>query len=213
MSSRSDRAAAGRGRRGGRRRAARAESRRRELGEAWLRLHAAPDAAALTAEILRGTADLLDPQRVLLVLRQAGALRVAGSRLPRGEDPAALLKAITPWLDEAARTRRARLWHGPDGASPRNQRSCLVAPLVALDETVGFLYADVEGSVGRFEAPDRDLLELLAAHAGLALVGPRPATAASLRAPQPESGLAPVNEILQGISAGLDFNAIIELVG
>ena len=82
---------------------------------------------------------LLGAQRVLLLLDAADAPEIASANLPRGEDPAALLRAITPWLDQARDMRAAALRHGPEGADALNQRSCLVAPLVAQAELLGFL--------------------------------------------------------------------------
>ena len=38
------------------------------------------------------------------------------------------------------------------------QRSCLVAPAVAQERLLGFVYADIEGEFGRFTDADRDLL-------------------------------------------------------
>ena len=57
------------------------------------------------------------------------------------------------------------------------QRSCLLAPLVAplvgplvgQTQLLGFLYADIEGAVGRFTETDRDLLGRLATQAAVAL--------------------------------------------
>ena len=53
-----------------------------------------------------------------------------------------------------------RLRHGPEHAAPAEQRSCLVAPLVAQNRLLGFLYADIEGAFGRFHDTDRDLLAI-----------------------------------------------------
>ena len=113
--------------------------------------------------------ELSGAERVLLVLAEAGAWQIAGSLLPAGEDAAALLQAVTPWLEEAARSRAVRLRHGPDGAAAVDQRSCLVAPLVVQQRVLGFLYADIEGIFGRFHAADRDQLAMLAAQAAVAL--------------------------------------------
>ncbi|MCB2021996.1 MAG: GAF domain-containing protein, partial [Burkholderiaceae bacterium] len=129
---------------------------------------------------LRGSAELQDflideitelsgAERVLLVLDGADGARIAGALLPRGEDAADLLRAITPWLDEARSTREARLRHGPQGAAEVDQRSCLVAPLVAQGRVTGFVYADIEGAFGRFGDIDRDLIGMLAGQAAVAL--------------------------------------------
>jgi signal transduction histidine kinase/CheY-like chemotaxis protein/putative methionine-R-sulfoxide reductase with GAF domain len=112
-------------------------------------------------------------QRVLLVLETPVGWQAAGSRLPPGEDEQALLTAVRPWLDESRRTRRARLRHGPEGAKAADQRSCLVAPLIAEGELLGCLYADIDGARGRYAAADRDQLARLADRAALALANAR----------------------------------------
>ena len=112
-------------------------------------------------------------QRVLLVLSGPDGLRIAGSLVPQGEDARTLLHAVTPWLSEAGRTRAVSLRHGPEGANPIDQRSCLIAPLIAQRELLGYLYADIEGAVGRFDDADRDLLAMLASQAAVALANIR----------------------------------------
>ncbi len=113
---------------------------------------------------------LLGARRVLLVLQTHSApQRIAGAHLPKGERAEALLQAVTPWLMEARETQSGRLRHGPDGAAAIHQRSCLVAPLVAPQGLLGWLYADIEGRHGRFEAADLALLAMLASQATAAL--------------------------------------------
>ncbi len=179
--------------------AARAEGRAREA-EIGQRLVA--DAAA------SGPAD-----RVLLVVESATGRRIAGSLLPRQETGPVLLQAITPWLDEAGRTGRPRLRHGPGGAAARDQRSCIVAPLRRGSERLGFLYVDVEGRHGRFAAADRDRLARLAALGAEALSELRRAEALAPQVRQREAELGVINSIQQGVGAELDFQAIVELVG
>jgi GAF domain-containing protein/CheY-like chemotaxis protein len=124
--------------------------------------------AALHADIVRQATRLLGAQRVMLTL-QPGPAAPSG---PNGETTEALLQAVTPWLTEAMQTSTSRLRHGPEGAAPAQQRSCLVAPLLSAQGPLGCLYADVEGTQGkasRFEETERELLATLAEHAGVAL--------------------------------------------
>jgi hypothetical protein len=123
---------------------------------------------ALQRFLVRATASLLQARRVLLVSDGPLGQHAVAARLPAGEDERALLRAVRGWLDEARRTRAARLRHGPDGVDPVQQRSCIVAPVpLAPSDSDLFLYADAEGSDGRrFETVDRDLLAVLAAQAG-----------------------------------------------
>src|SRR5664279_141856 len=108
-----------------------------------------PGSADATRSVRRalvdGAAALSRASRVLL-LEGAGAEAVTGAQLPAGDDARVLRAAIAPWLDEARRTRRTRLRHGPAGAPRSEQRSCVVAPLVAANDVLGFLYADIDGT-------------------------------------------------------------------
>jgi signal transduction histidine kinase/CheY-like chemotaxis protein len=106
---------------------------------------------------------------VLLVLETPDGLAGADVQLPRDERERPLLDAIAPWLDETRSTRAPSLRHGPPDADAVDQRSCLIAPLIARRALLGYLYADVEGAFGRFEDADRDLLARLAAQAAVAL--------------------------------------------
>ncbi|HRI17048.1 MAG TPA: GAF domain-containing protein, partial [Burkholderiaceae bacterium] len=94
---------------------------------------------------------------------------------------AGLLAAITPWLEEARTTRAVTLRHGPEGAEAVDQRSCLVAPLVAQRELLGYLYCDIDGAFGRLRDADRDLLAMLAAQAAVALANQRFAAGLELK--------------------------------
>ena len=139
------------------------------LVDTGMRLNELRSAAELHDFLIDEVTEISGAERVLLVLDAPGELHVAGSLLPRGEDADALLRAVTPWLEDARRTRVVRLRHGPEGVDAVGQRSCLVAPLVAQDRVLGFLYADIEGAFGRFHDTDRDLLAMLAAQAAVAL--------------------------------------------
>jgi signal transduction histidine kinase/DNA-binding NarL/FixJ family response regulator/putative methionine-R-sulfoxide reductase with GAF domain len=129
---------------------------------------------ALHAAIVDEAAALLGARRVLLVLQTEQAKpRIAGSKLPAGEPAERLLQAVAPWLDEAMGSGASRLLHGPAGAQRIDQRSCLVAPLMAPLGPLGCLYADLEGPQGRFERAERALLSTLAAQAAVALENAR----------------------------------------
>ena len=206
------------------RRPANAAQRAVEIG---LRLNALRSTTELHAFLLDAVAELLGAERVLLVLETPEGRRLAGARLPRGEDAAALLAAVTPWLDEARESRTASLRHGPDGAEPVEQRSCLIAPLVSQHGLIGHLYADVGGTFGRFDEADRDRVALLAAQAAVALANARfteslqakveerthEARQAQLAAEQRAGELAVINSIQQGMTGSLHFQSIVDLVG
>ena len=140
---------------------------------AALRMNGLRTEDELHAFLVKEVAALFGAQRVLVILETPAGLRTAGLLVPRDEHAPALLKAITPWLASARNTRSCSLRHGPEGAEPIAQRSCLIAPLLAQDELLGYLYADIEGAFGRFHEPDRDSLTMLASQAAEALVNIR----------------------------------------
>ena len=144
------------------------------LVDTGLRLNEQASTRALHEFLIEEVAELLGARRVLLVLEGSdGVLQIVGAQLANEESELTLLTAITPWLDEARRTRATQLRHGPEGAEHIDQRSCLVAPLVAQQQLLGYLYADLEGLFGRFHDADRDLLATLAAQAAIALANLR----------------------------------------
>ena len=138
-----------------------------------MRMNALRSAGELHDFLIDEVTELSGAERVLLVLDTASGRQIGGALVPAGEDAATLLQAVAPWLDDARDSRVARLRHGPEGMAAVDQRSCIVAPLLAHDEVLGFLYADIEGAFGRFGEVDRDLLALLASQAGVALANLR----------------------------------------
>ena len=133
-----------------------------------LRMHGLRSTDELHQFVIDAAAELSGAGRVLLVLETASGLQIAAARLPEGEAAPVLLQAISPWITLARDTRTACLRHGPDGARAPDQRSCLIAPLIAREQVFGFLYADIDGASGRFTETDRDLLTMLAAQAAVA---------------------------------------------
>ena len=199
----------------------------KRLVDTGTRLNELRSDAALHEFLIDEITELSGAARVLLVLDGNNGRQVTGSLLPAGERQADLLRAITPWLDEASGTRAPSLRHGPGGAEPVDQRSCLIAPLIAQNEVLGFIYADLEGAYGRFSPADRDLLAMLASQAAVALanvqwaqgleakVAERTAEleASKAQAEQRAAELAVINSIQRGVAGSLDFHAIVDLVG
>ena len=203
----------------------------KRLVDSGMRLNELRTAHELHDFLIDEVTELTGAERVLLVLEDGDGLRIAGSLLPKGEsspaDAAALLEAVTPWLMEARRSRGVSLRHDPEDAKPVEQRSRLVAPLVAGRQVLGYVYADIRGAFGRFTESDRDLLGMLAAQAAVALDNARwgegleakveertaEARAAQAQAEQRAAELAIINGIQQGLSNKLDAQSIFELVG
>jgi len=152
---------------------------------------------------------LTGAQRLLLVLPDGDRWTVAASRVPPDETAADLFAAVGPWLEDARATGTARLRHGPDGAAPVDQRSCLVVPLVLQRHVVGCLYLDVEGSVGRFDEVDRDRIVSLAGRSAMAVDRARLLREVAHRTAE----LAVIDSVQQAVGAALDFQAIADVVG
>jgi hypothetical protein len=190
------------------------------LAESGLRLNELRSEVEVLDFLVGEATELSGAERVLLLLERPDGPGLAGSQLPPGEDAAVLLQLITPWLDEARRTRAVNLRHGPEGAEPVDQRSCLVAPLIAQRDLLGFLYADIDGIFGRFHEPDRDLLAMLASQAAVALANVRVTEGLEARVSertqqleQRAAELALINGVQAGIAAALSYQAIVDLVG
>ncbi len=133
------------------------------------RVHCQRTAEANATVLVEEAAALCGAQRLMVALDTTQGLQVAALRLPDGEAAASLLDAITPWLVEARRTRKARLRHGPQGAKPQDQRSCLVVPLVVPGGVIGHLYADIDGARGRFDRSHLRMLDRLGMSAAVTL--------------------------------------------
>ncbi len=197
------------------------------LVDTGLRLNELRSAAELHEFLIDEATELSGAERVLLVLETPDGLRLAGSLVPRGEDAEALLRAVAPILADVRRARAVTLSHSPEGANELDQRSRVVAPLIAQRDLLGYLYADLDGAFGRLRAADRDLLGLLASQAAVALANAQWSQGlenevawrteelreshAALE--QRANELAIINSIQQGMAGSLDFQAIVELVG
>ena len=185
-----------------------------------LRLNEPESTTALHEVLIEEVAELLGARRALLVRAAGETLEPVGAQVPEGETAEALFAAVAPWLAEAAVTRAVRLRHGPEGADEIDQRSCLVAPLVAQGQLLALVYADLDGLYGRFHDSDRDLLATLAAQAASALDNlktkeglERQVAERTAAAEQRAAELALINRIQQGIAARLGFQEIVDLVG
>lgn len=190
------------------------------LVELGTRMNALPDEPALHQFLVEELTELLGARRVLLVLDEPSGARIGGSHLPEGETAAELLTAIEPWLAQARADRSARLRHGPDGVDAIDQRSCLLAPLLAGRELLGHLYADLEGLYGRFGERDRNLLVMLAGQAAQALANARATESLEAKVAertaqleQRATELALINTVQNALAGQLDMPAIYEAVG
>ncbi|HEX9277533.1 MAG TPA: GAF domain-containing protein [Casimicrobiaceae bacterium] len=197
------------------------------LVDTGLRLNELRSAAELHEFLIDEATELSGAERVLLVLEAPQGLQLAGSLVPRGEDADALLRDITPSLMDVRRMRAVSLTYSPEGASELDQRSHIIAPLIAQRELLGYLYVDIDGAFGRLRDSDRDLLGMLASQAAVALDNAQwsqgleqkvekrteELTASNANLEQRNAELAIINSIQQGLAAELNFQAIVNLVG
>jgi len=197
------------------------------LVDTGLRLNELRSAAELHEFLIDEATELSGAERVLLVLETPQGLQLAGSLVPPNEDAKALLRHVTPALMEARRVRSVSLVYGPDDADELGQRSIILAPLIAQNQLLGHLYADIDGTFGRFHEADRHLLGMLASQAAVALDNAQWSQsleqkveqrteelhASNALLEQRAGELAVINSIQQGMAAELNFQAIIDLVG
>ncbi|TMH18492.1 MAG: tetratricopeptide repeat protein, partial [Betaproteobacteria bacterium] len=113
------------------------------LVDTGLRLNELRSAADLHEFLIDEATELSGAERVLLVLETPQGLQLAGSLVPNGEDAQVLLHDVTPALMDVRRTRAVTLAYSPEGASELDQRSRVIAPLIAQRELLGYLYADI----------------------------------------------------------------------
>src|SRR5208283_3326202 len=197
------------------------------LVDTGLRLNELRSASELQEFLIDEATELSGAERVMLVLESPKGLHLAGSLVPRGEDAQALLQAVTPALIDVRRTRAVSLTYSPDGAEALDQRSRVIAPLIAQRELLGYLYADLDGAFRRMRESDRDLLGMLASQAAVALdnaqwsqglekkVAQRTEElqASNSLLEQRANELAIINSVQSGLASQLDIQAIFDLVG
>jgi GAF domain-containing protein/CheY-like chemotaxis protein/tetratricopeptide (TPR) repeat protein len=197
------------------------------LADTGLRLNELRSSEELHEFLLDEATELSGGDRVLLVLETPAGASLAGALLPRGEDAQALLAQIAPALAEVRRNRTVTLEYTPARADPLDQRSRIIAPLIAQRQLLGYLYIDIDGMFGRFHETDRDMMGMLASQAAVALdnaqwsqglekkVAQRTAEleASKSLTEQRAAELAIINSIQHGVAAELDFMAIVTMVG
>ncbi|HEX8739008.1 MAG TPA: GAF domain-containing protein [Casimicrobiaceae bacterium] len=190
------------------------------LVDTGLRLNELRSAREIHEFLIDEATELSGAERVLLVLESADGWQLVGSLVPEGEDAGALLHGVMPLLDAARRARAASRSHDPDGAEALAQRSRIVAPMIVQRELLGLLYADLDGTFGRFGDSDRDLLAMLASQAAVALANARWSQGLEAKVAERTEALDErvreleiISRVQQGIGSELDFQAIVDLVG
>jgi GAF domain-containing protein/DNA-binding response OmpR family regulator/tetratricopeptide (TPR) repeat protein len=197
------------------------------LAEISLELNQLKTVAEIQTFLLEEATELSGGERVILILDKDGKLEAVESLLPRREDPRKVLASIRKHIHQVHITRTAQLI-GPSRKLPiSNQKSKIVAPLIAQNQILGYLYVDMSTLYGTFDETDRDMLGMLANQSAVALdnaglleglehkVRDRTAQlqASNTALEQRNAELQIINSVQQGLAAELDFQAIVDLVG
>ena len=146
----------------------------------------------------------------------------AESILPRGEHAAKILASIKKYIVSARIARNVQLT-----VSNKSGRSRIIAPLIAQNQILGYLYVDMDSLYGTFDETDRDMLGMLANQAAVALENAQWAQgleqkvkerteelqASNSNLEQRNAELAIVNSISQAMVQRLDMPGIIRIVG
>ncbi|HET8707741.1 MAG TPA: GAF domain-containing protein, partial [Pseudomonadales bacterium] len=141
----------------------------KRLAATSLRLNALHTVSEIQAFIVEEATELNGGERVMLILETEGQLRVVESTLPRGEQPEAVLDSIRPYLSGNRSVQLIKnREQSPAGAfSPGQTR--IIAPLIAQNQVMGYLYTDMDMLYGELDETDRDMLGMLANQAAVAL--------------------------------------------
>ncbi|MFN8411420.1 MAG: hypothetical protein U0Z26_03430 [Anaerolineales bacterium] len=139
------------------------------LADTGLRLNALHTLERIQTFLVEEATELIGGERVMLILEKDGARQVAESILPlpsyqsgkgyeQAEDPQDVLKRIGKYLDQARLTRTTQLTmddrrrtikHGQ--SSTVNGLARIVAPLIAQNQILGYLYVDMDTLYGKFD--------------------------------------------------------------
>ena len=201
----------------------------KRLTDTSLRLNTLHTPEAIQTFLVEEATELSGGERVLLIMENNGRPQVVEASLPRGEQAANALDALDAFIRQASHTRLAQLVL-PEGSDssvsmggsliPSPGVSRLIAPMIAQNQILGYLYADMDSVYGSFDETDCDMLGMLASQAAVALENAsllqgleRNVADRTSQLQARVSELQIINSIQQGLAAELDFQAIIDLVG
>ena len=145
------------------------------LADTGLRLNALHTLERIQTFLVEEATELIGGERVMLILEKDGARQVAESILPlpsyqsgkgyeKAENPQDVLKRIGKYLDQASQTRTVQLTLPKKSGLNR-----IIAPLIAQNQVIGYLYVDMDSLYGSFDDTDRDMLGMLANQGAVAL--------------------------------------------
>lgn len=205
----------------------------KRLTDTSLRLNALHAVSDIHTFIVEEATELSGGERVLFILDDDGNYEVAEAYVPHGENAGDVLREIEPYLTEARLARTVQLilpreldsspkraTRRPPAAMRGQRLSRIIAPLIAQNQIVGYIYADMDSLYGSFTEVDSDMLGMLANQAAVTLDNVNWAQGleqkveertAELRARVDE--LAILNSVQAGLASQLDVSAIYELIG
>ena len=195
----------------------------KRLAETSLRLNALHTVAEIKSFIVEEATELCGGERVLLILEKDGVREVTESRLPTASKSARqaegdlqkLLNSLHSYLDHARLTRAVQL------VVPRKSGlNRLIAPLIAQNQLLGYVYVDMHSNYGLFDEADRDTLGMLANQAAVALDNAMLVEGLEQRVDdrtddlnQRNAELAIINSISEAMAKTLDVKTITRIVG
>ena len=192
------------------------------LTEIGLRLNALRSASDLYSFLVEEATELSGGERVLLILEEGGQRRVVEGILPYGETAETILTAQAAHFDQVQRSRTVLLETPQTSEVSENLKglSRIIAPLVAQNTLLGYLYMDMAALYGTFDEIDRDMMGMLANQAAVALDNVQWAQGleqkveertAELNARVDE--LAILNSVGEAMARTLDVQTVTKIVG
>jgi GAF domain-containing protein/DNA-binding response OmpR family regulator/tetratricopeptide (TPR) repeat protein len=140
------------------------------LVDTGLRLNALHNLDEIQTFLVEEATELSGGERVLLVFEKDEIRQVVESLLPASENTGKVLHSIHSHLDRARLTRTVQLQAcNPSGRGKTSDISRIIAPLIAQNKLMGYLYVDMGSLFGIFNEADRDMLGMLANQAAVAL--------------------------------------------
>jgi signal transduction histidine kinase len=205
----------------------------KRLTDTSLRLNALHTVGEIHTFIVEEATELSGGERVLFILENNDKYEVAGASLPRGEQVQDVLQSIEPFLTEARLARTVQLilpreldsspkrpTRRPPAAMRGQRLSRIIAPLIAQNQIVGYIYADMDSLYGTFTEVDSDMLAMLANQAAVTLDNVNWAQGLEQKVEERTAELrdrvdelAIINSVQAGLASQLDVNSIYELIG
>jgi GAF domain-containing protein/DNA-binding response OmpR family regulator/tetratricopeptide (TPR) repeat protein len=157
----------------------------------------------------------------------------SGKGYEKAEDPKDVLKRIGKYLDQARLTRTVQLVtdhrrQTTDHSKSKKHRPSsivhglgrIIAPLIAQNQVLGYLYVDMDSLYGSFDDTDRDMLGMLANQAAVALDNAQWAQGLERKVEerteelnQRVDELAILNSVGEAMAKTLDVKTMVKIVG